>query len=255
MACFFVLTMEKTDGNHRRRFFVKSLDGETVELSGDQAHHAINVLRLSDGEKVEVFDGAGGVADGTLCLRGRKRAEVNILRRCRARARPEPVVELAFAVPKGRRLDFLVEKATELGVARLAPVVFRRSVAAPVLKAHAINRWRGTCIAAAKQCGAEFLPEIAAIKTLTDFLTSVDADIRIVGHSGGDSTVPTALNDWSPGKRITILIGPEGGFTDDETDAAVRAGFMPVRLGKLTLRIETAAVALLASVKAYCDSM
>ncbi len=234
-----------------RRFFVESLDGETAELSAEETHHALDVLRLTDGAKVEVFDGAGGSAEGTLRLHGRKKVDVHILRRREAPNRPEPIVELAFAVPKGKRLDFLLEKATELGAARLMPVRFERSVATTTPS----EKWRRTCIAAAKQCRADFLPEIASAKTLTDFLADVEADIKILGDIEGDLIIPAVLKQWSPGKRITILVGPEGGLTDDEIVATKQANFSPVRLGNLVLRIETAAVALLAAVKACCQDM
>ncbi len=232
-----------------RRFFVESLVGETVELSADEAHHAIDVLRLKDGAEVNLFDGAGGSADGTLRLHGRKQADVHILRQQEAKNRPEPLVDLAFAIPKGKRLDWLLEKATELGAARLTPIIFHRSVATTAPS----ERWRRTCIAAAKQCRSNFLPEIAETKTLKNFLASTDADIKILGHAEGDTTIPSVLNGWSVGKSIVILIGPEGGLTDDETAAAGKSGFAGVRLGSLILRIETASIALLAAVKACCQ--
>ncbi len=234
-----------------RRFFVQSLNSETVELSADEAHHAIDVLRLKDGAEVNLFDGVGGSADGTLRLHGRKQAEVHIFGRQKAKNRPEPLVNLAFAVPKGKRLDWLVEKATELGISRLSPVRFERSVATTAPS----ERWRRTCVAAAKQCGNNFLPEIAATKTLKNFLASTDAGIKILGHAGGNTAIPSVLNEWSAGKSIVILIGPEGGLTDDETTAAGEAGFAGVRLGNLTLRIETAAIAMLAAVNACCQEV
>ncbi|MCK4625374.1 MAG: 16S rRNA (uracil(1498)-N(3))-methyltransferase [Phycisphaerae bacterium] len=240
--------MKKTSSNHLRRFFVQSLDGEAVELSADEAHHAIDVLRLKDGAEVNLFDGAGSIADGTLCLHGRKQADVHILRQREAKNRPEPLVELAFAVPKGKRLDWLLEKATELEAARLTPIIFHRSVATTAPS----KRWRRTCITAAKQCGNNFLPEIAETKTLKKFLADADAEIKILGHTEGDTAIPSVLNGWSAGKEIVILIGPEGGLTDDETAAANKSGFANVGLGSLTLRIETAAIALLAAVNACC---
>ena len=238
-------------GREPRRFFVVSLDGEgeKVELSADESHHALDVLRLTDGAEVEVFDGAGNSADGTLRLHGRKKVDVHVLHRRKAEKHTEPLVELAFAVPKGKRLDWLVEKATELNAARLSPIIFKRSVA----KTAPSSRWRKTCIAAAKQCGADFLPEIAAARKLSDFLAETDADIRILGDAGGEMSIPTAIKEWSPEKRIVILIGPEGGLTDDETAAAEQANFSPVRLGNLVLRVETAAVVMLAAINACCQ--
>ncbi len=238
-------------GRETRRFFVESLEGESVELSAGETHHALDVLRLTDGAEVEVFDGSGSAADGILHQPGRKQVEVRILHRQKAKNRTEPVVELAFAVPKGKRLDWLVEKATELGAARLSPVLFEHSVVKPGKQS--LTRRRQTCIAAAKQCRNDFLPEIAPAKTLTDFLAASDADIRILGHAESNLGVPAVLKEWSPGRRIAILIGPEGGLTADEIAAANKVGFLSVRVGNLTLRIETAVVAILAAVNACCQ--
>ena len=216
-------------GRETRRFFVESLDGKVVELSAGETHHAIDVLRLADGAEVEVFDGAGGSADGILHLHGRKQAKVHILQQYRrAMERPEPVVELAFAVPKGKRLDWLLEKATELGAASLSPVLFHRSVATTAPS----GRWLKTCIAATKQCRSNFLPEIAPARALSDFLAEVEADIRILGNASGEMSIPTAIKEWSSGKRIVILIGPEGGLTDDETASDSPGRIFPRPTGK-----------------------
>jgi len=247
------------------RFFVEAISADVVELPADQAHHATGVLRLKSGQEVEVFDGAGGAASGTLKVAGRGRVLVHIVSRHPAPTRPEPIVELAFAVPKGKRLDWLLEKATELGAARLVPVVFERSVARPEVSEHAHGRWRGICIAAAKQCGLYFLPEIAAPVDLRAHIATVTAEIKLLGSAESACSVPQALSAWSAGKRpegtpaqhplrdlsrrVAILVGPEGGLTEPEQAQAQSAGFVPVRLGSLTLRVETAAIALLATVR------
>lgn len=242
------------DHSARHRLFAEDLSGGRIELSSGEAHHARDVLRLSAGDVVELFDGAGAAAVGALETLSRRKTVVRVARRRTARERPEPVVELAFAVPKGRRLDWLLEKATELGAARLSPVVFERSIAAPRLSSHARGRWQRICISAAKQCGADFLPEIAAPAALTNFLNRAAADVRVLGDPDGDLPAATALAQWCPSRRIVALAGPEGGLTGPERRAAVEAGFSPVRLGGLVLRIETAALALLAAVTAFCQT-
>lgn len=158
------------------------------------------------------------------------------------------MIELAFAVPKGKRLDWLLEKAAELGAGVLAPVVFARSVAKPDLTGKARDRWRATCISAAKQCGADFLPEIRPPEGLTDCLARGGAGL--FGDADADQAVPAALAELAGRERIRILVGPEGGLTDAERADAVEAGLTPVRLGGYVLRIETAALALLAAVRA-----
>jgi 16S rRNA (uracil1498-N3)-methyltransferase len=239
----------------RHRFFAEGLTGDTVALSPAEAHHVGTVLRLSPGDTVELFDGAGTVAAGTIERVAGREAMVHVRTRRTRRTRPEPVVTLAFAPPKGRRLDWLLEKATELGTARLAPVIFARSVAVPRLPEHAARRWRGICVAAAKQCGAEFLPEIVPPRPVAEFLRSAGEGLRILGDAGGDRALPEALGDWQPGEPVTILIGPEGGCTDGERGSLQQAGFRAVRLGELVLRVETAAVGLLVTTTVLCQSV
>ncbi len=238
-----------TSPRARHRFFAESLDGEVVELSAGEAHHARHVLRLADGAEVEVFDGAGSVAAGAFRPVGKKAARVEIARRRRGEP-ARPVVEVAFAVPKGRRLEWLLEKATELGASRLSPVVFQRSVVRPSWTPHALRRWRATCVAAAKQCGSAWLPRIDPPAPLEEHLARCQAGARIVGDADGQTLV-AALGRHRALEVAALLVGPEGGLTSAERQAAAEAGFVPVRLGRLTLRTETAAVALLVAVRAW----
>jgi len=165
---------------------------------------------------------------------------------------PAPAVHLGFAVPKGKRLDWLLEKATELGAASLRPVVFERSVAAPDLNKAKAEKWRAACIAAAKQCGLDFLPEINAPEGFRHFLEECADMVCLLGDTGRDAlSLPAALDQSSIVKRQSvILVGPEGGLTDAERRQALAAGFRPVRIGANTLRVETAGVAMLAAVTA-----
>jgi 16S rRNA (uracil1498-N3)-methyltransferase len=263
--------MKRTDQHEGLcRFFAPDLRPGTIRLPAAEAHHAVNVLRLKPGAAAELFDGRGRTAVGTIAQSRRGEAAVTVERVEGPADRPEPVVHLAFAVPKGKRLDWLLEKATELGAASLHPVVFERSVAGgKELSAGKRDRWLGHCIAAAKQCGLNFLPEIrdpvgcaalfAAHQTRRDGTpprpcqssgvqqTAMHA-LRLVGDLGADAApVAEALAKRQAGQEVLILIGPEGGLTQEERVVVLRAGFIPVRLGGTTLRIETAAIALLAA--------
>jgi len=237
-----------TDRTAKHRFFAESIAADAVELSVAEAHHARHVLRLREGAAVTVFDGAGAAAEGVFRLTGRKSAVVEVTGRHEPTARATPAVALGFAVPKGKRLDWLIEKTTELGVGVLSPVVFARSVAGPRAGDEAPSRWRETCIAAAKQCGAAFLPQLRPVRSLTGFLADAPSGAAILGDQGGTARVAEALTGAI--EAVTILVGPEGGLTDIERAEAVEAGFTPARLGELTLRTETAAIALLAAVRA-----
>jgi 16S rRNA (uracil1498-N3)-methyltransferase len=230
--------------------------GARLALPASEAHHAAHVLRLGEGDAVEIFDGRGGVAsariDGT--ARGQVTVAVEFVRA--AEAAPAPALRLAFAVPKGKRLEWLLEKATELGAARLAPVRFARSVAGgEALSPAARARWEARCIAAAKQAGLAHLPVIEPVRPLAEALPS--AGPALVGDAGEASRPVTdvlaALPRAPRPGALHIYVGPEGGLADEERRRLADAGAVAVRLGRSVLRVETAAVALLACAAAWRD--
>ena len=241
------------------RFFVENLAGEAVALSVGEAHHAMHVMRLGVGDAVELFDGRGAAADGTIAEARRGKVSVRVVSRRQPIARPGPVIHLAFAVPKGKRLDWLLEKATELAAGSLTPVGFEHSVVDPgELAGSKRERWIGHCVSAAKQSGLAWLPELHKPQTLTDFLTRLTGagQVGLVGWAGADaSSVKEALASISTrlAREIYLLVGPEGGLTAAEYAAAGQAGFTPVRLGRTTLRIETAAIALIVAVSSVWE--
>jgi 16S rRNA (uracil1498-N3)-methyltransferase len=241
------------------RFYCPNLTEPTVQLSPDEAHHAAAVLRLRAGAAVELFDGQGRSATGKIAQVRRGDVTVAVEQVLPAEPRRGPTVHLAMAVPKGKRLDWLLEKATELGAASLRPVVFQRSVAGGEdLGPGKRPRWLGHCIAAAKQCGLNYLPRILDPLALTAYLAHASGvgragvpTLRILGDIGPDAVGLVDVVAKGPsGAEINVLVGPEGGLTGEERTAVVEAGFVPVRLGWTTLRIETAAIALLAAITA-----
>jgi 16S rRNA (uracil1498-N3)-methyltransferase len=241
------------------RFYCPNLTEPTVQLSPDEAHHAAGVLRLRAGAAVELFDGQGRSATGTIAQVRRGDVTVAVGQVRPAEARRGPTVHLALAVPKGKRLDWLLEKATELGAASLRPVVFQRGVAGGEdLTPGKRQRWSGHCIAAAKQCGLNYLPRIQDPLTLTAYLAHARGAgraglpaLRILGDIGPDAVgLVDVVAKGPPGAEVDVLVGPEGGLTGEERGAVIEGGFVPVRLGWTTLRIETAAIALLAAVTA-----
>jgi 16S rRNA (uracil1498-N3)-methyltransferase len=246
-----------TSAKKHPRFYAPEL-GSEVSLPSDQAHHALGVLRLGVGESVALFDGRGASADGRIIRIGRGEVVVAAGEVSHEPA-PRPRVHLAFAVPKGKRLDWLLEKATELAAASLQPIVFERSVAGGAELTEAKRRrWLGHCISAAKQCGLNRLPELHDVTALSDFLTAgkpATNSIRLLGDADIDSTpLADALKAAGTLEDVTVLVGPEGGPEAAERRQIVAAGFVPARLGATTLRIETAAVALLAAIRAVTDS-
>ena len=246
------------------RFFVDSLPAPAAgadrpaqaRLPAAEAHHALHVLRLGAGAAVALFDGRGGTAVGRIAKAGRGEVLVAIDCALPLAPRPGPRIHLGFAVPKGGRLDWLLEKATELGAASLVPVIFARSVAGTErLSPAKRERWRARTVSAAKQCGLDYLPEIADPLALEAFLARGPDCLRLLGDLSDDA-VPLArgLARRAAGQELVLLVGPEGGLTAGEGAAARLAGFIPVRLGATALRIETAAVALLAAAVALCDA-
>ena len=238
-----------------RRFHVEDLRRDRIALPAGEAHHALHVLRLAEGAEVELFDGRGGRAAARVVGAGRDEVAVRIVRRLPPAERPRPVIHLAFAVPKGKRLDWLIEKATELAVASLRPVLFERSVSGGALPAVRRDRWLAHCISAAKQSGLDFLPEIVAPEPLSEALCGGGEGVRLLGCAGeGSVPVVDALPARGGARVVWLLVGPEGGLTEGETAAVAEAGFRRVRLGPATLRVETAAVALVAATHALLGS-
>jgi 16S rRNA (uracil1498-N3)-methyltransferase len=212
-----------------------------IELDGAPAHYLANVLRLKEGAELLLFDGQSGewLAKIVMARKGRLKVSVE----CRSRE-PEriPDVWLAFAPVKRAQTDWLVEKATELGAARLLPVMTRRTIAERVK----LERLQAIAIEAAEQCGRTVLPEIGEPVALAQLLQQRDPERRLyfADEGGGEP----AAEAFKPGPAL-ILTGPEGGFTNEER-AAIRAAAhsVAISLGPRILRAETAA---LASLSAY----
>jgi 16S rRNA (uracil1498-N3)-methyltransferase len=235
---------------HSRRFFVSDLSGDEVHPHPSEAHHALHVLRLKGGDEVELFDGAGVVAAGVIGHVDRRNVVIRVTSRRRCPPPPPPAIGLAFAAPKGKRIDWLVEKATELGAASLQRVIFDRSP--PAAKAESTaksDKLLVHCISAAKQSGLNFLPELPAPVTLAEILTAREDSLRLLGDTGPGALPLAEAIEHAPAplEAVSLLIGPEGGLTESERGESIAAGFVPVSVARTTLRTETAAVALLAA--------
>ena len=224
------------------RLFVRTplSEGARVDLDAGQANYLGNVMRLGEGAELLTFDGRSGEWLARVADAGKKRMTLVVEQRTRE---PEavPDVWLAFAPVKRTQTDWLVEKATELGVAKLLPVMTRRTIAERVK----LERLEAIAIEAAEQCGRTRLPEIVEPQPLLRFLEQRDTGrtLYFADEGGGEA----AASAFRAGPT-TILTGPEGGFADEER-AAIRAApnTVPVSLGPRILRAETAALAALAS--------
>ena len=224
------------------RLFVRTslAEGATVELDARQANYLGNVMRLGTAAELLVFDGRSGEWLARIAEAAKKRMTLMVERRTRG---PEaiPDIWLAFAPVKRTQTDWLVEKATELGAARLLPVMTQRTVAERVK----LERLQAIAIEAAEQCGRTMLPEIDEPVSLKQLLAEREPGrgLYFADESGGDPAAKT----FAPGPAM-ILVGPEGGFTDQEREA-IRAApnVAAISLGPRILRAETAALAALAA--------
>lgn len=226
-----------------RRFYLpQPLDSPVIHLSGSEAHHLARVLRFQVGDEVMLFDGKGAEARARIEAIAADAVELTVLERSIANELPQNTLTIATAVPKGERFDWLVEKATELGVARLIPLVTARSIVHP--GASKLERLRRTIVEASKQCGRSRLMELAPPIEWRKLVETefASGDVWIADPSG--EPLARAFAERSP-PRI-VAIGPEGGFTVDELELAGRHGARLVGLGPRILRIETAAIALAA---------
>jgi 16S rRNA (uracil1498-N3)-methyltransferase len=209
-------------------------------LEGTEAHHLAHVLRLGAGDAVELFDGRGGVATATVAA-GSKRTVDLLVTDVRRDAAPSPQIVLAVAPPKGERFDWLVEKAAELGVDILIPLLTERGTVDP--RDSKLDRLRQVVIAACKQSRCNWAMEIAPPRRWSEFLQTHPTGSTLFLTDPEGSPVPTLRPaKLSPASIWTFAIGPEGGWTTAELAAGQAAGCQRLSLGATVLRIETAAV-------------
>ena len=232
-----------------QRLFVKSRleTGAEITLGKDQAHYLGNVLRLKQGERLLLFNGEDGEWCAELSAVGRKEAQVRIEHQTRPQDRG-PDLHYLFAPLKRARLDYMAQKATEMGVSALRPVITRHTVAERVKT----GRLLANAIEAAEQCGVLRVPEVMAPEQLSKLLGAWDAErLLIFADEAAPHASPIeALKARGPGP-IAVLIGPEGGFDREERAALLAKSFvLPISLGPRVMRADTAAVAALALVNA-----
>jgi 16S rRNA (uracil1498-N3)-methyltransferase len=226
-----------------RFFHPEHLVAQTcVALDTAAARHA-QVLRLQPGDEIRLFNGQGGEWAAQIEHMGRKEVTVNIIVHQAIEREAHNHVVLAVGMPANERMDWLVEKATELGVARLVPLMTERSV----LRLHADRalkrqaHWQAQALAACEQCGRNRPPTIDVPQSLDQFLA------QDLGPTAKRllSLAPSATPIHTSSFHVTVLSGPEGGFSTAEEARALAAGFVPWQLGPRTLRAETAALAAL----------
>ena len=223
---------------------------QTLTLSGREAHHALNVLRIRPGERVAVLNGAG---EELLCeVQEAGRGEVTLkVVQTHTLARFPYAVTLLQALTKGRTMELIVQKATELGAYRIVPILSARSVAQieAADEANKLDKWTATAIEAIKQCGCPWLPRVEPPQTPQAFLARGDKfELSLFASLQGDARHPAShfQSFLAECKRrpasVCVWVGPEGDFTPAEINAIRASGALPITLGPLVLRSETAAI-------------
>jgi 16S rRNA (uracil1498-N3)-methyltransferase len=237
------------------RFFLprQQIQDHRATITGAELNHLRRVLRLRREDRVVVFDDAGWEYEGIIRSLSEDCGEIEIIRSYRVNNESPLKTTLALGLTKGEKMDWVVEKATELGVHTI--VAFVSSYTVPKLNQRKVaqrsERWQKIAISAAKQCGRVRIPEILALTDFRDLVEAVSRDaLRLLfWEKEWEQGVFKLKDDRTTIGEVVVMIGPEGGFSAQEAALALEQGFKPVRLGPRILRTETAAVAALSAVQ------
>jgi 16S rRNA (uracil1498-N3)-methyltransferase len=229
------------------RFYLQNL--RQPVLTGPEAHHAMSVLRIKTGDPVTLFDGTGHEAHCRVESMDKTTVHLKILQETVTPPLPARIT-LAQAIPK-KNMDIIIQKATELGVAGIVPLMSERTLVQLDADAPKVDRWRSIALEACKQSGNNWLPEVHPPAKARDFLTRLAEqprayDLKLIASLQPDAQplkpILAALERSAAPVSVLILIGPEGDFTPAELSLAKSAGCLPLSLGPLILRAETAAL-------------
>lgn len=231
------------------RFHLPAAAWPTATLRGDEARHLSQVLRIKPGETITVFDGYGRRAAAEVLSTSRDQVSLKLgVAQCPPP--PLPAITLAQAIPKGKNMDLIVQKAVELGITRIQPIVTRNTIVQP--GEGKSEKWRRNALEACKQCGQDTLPDIAEPLAFDRWLATqpAAASLKLIASlAPGARPLRDVLRDHPGTSDATLAVGPEGDFTLDETTAALAAGFLPVSLGTIVLRVETATLFCLSALR------
>jgi 16S rRNA (uracil1498-N3)-methyltransferase len=232
------------------RFYVPQprIEKGMLRVEGEEVRHIRKVLRLRAGDEITVFDGLGKEFEGTIVEEGRSSVVITIANTYSSKRDSPLEVTLAQSLLKGEKMDYLIQKATELGVQEIVPFLSSRSV--PLLeKSKRVNRhhrWERIAVEASKQCGRGVVPKIESLHDYPEMLQKVSPNsLRLIFWEREGAKLKEILERSKERKKVFFIIGPEGGFNEGEVEEARGAGFIPVTLGRRILRAETASLCFL----------
>jgi 16S rRNA (uracil1498-N3)-methyltransferase len=226
----------------------ESVSSGIIRITGKEAHHIVDVMRLNKFDKVVTFDGTGREYVGFIKDIKGKSVTVEVVETRTPAGRQSSKITLIQAIPRKEKMDYIAEKATELGVGAIVPLAAKRTVPDwdEEKRSSRLARWRKIATEAAKQCGRTDIPEITDIRTLSDVSADIsDYDLALIAALDDRSARLKDVLSAFRGGRIAVAIGPEGDFTPDEVKQATSSGFRLISLGSRVLKSDTAGLAVL----------
>lgn len=222
----------------------------TLALPDALAHHAVRVLRLKNNTPITLFDGTGGEYPAVLHIDG-KQAFAQLGDKDPVERELPGHITLAQGLASGDKMDWVIEKAVELGASRVVPIAARRSVLqlSGSRAEKRLQHWEKTVQSACEQCGRNRLPQVTAPVSLADFLASRTTGLTLLCHPQSSTTLAQAVSSLTT-PHITLLVGPEGGWSDEETATALKHGAVQISFGARVLRTETAGLAMISAISA-----
>ena len=233
------------------RFFVPSeqISKDTITITGSDVNHIKNVLRMHTGDRLEAFDGAGNSFMVKIISIGASNIQGEIINKINSEIESSVKITLAQCLPKAKKMDFIVQKATELGACGIIPVISERSVPKIEDKADKkVSHWQMIAKEAAEQSGRTVIPKIGPLTKFEDLIKiAKNYDLAIIPWEGERTATLSTLIPQSL-STVLVIIGPEGGFSQQEVNLAISGGFDPISLGKRILRTETAGIVALSQI-------
>jgi 16S rRNA (uracil1498-N3)-methyltransferase len=236
---------------HRFHALPSSISSARVMLAPEESHHLARVLRLGEGARVFVFDGQGAEYECEVARVKKESVELIVLAQLADEVESPLRLTLGQALIKGDKFDWVVQKATELGVTCIVPLITEHSEARKIEERaeHRLQRWRRISLEAVKQSGRRRLVELREPINVTRFIDDADAQTRLIFDERGGQSLRELAIERAPSASVALAVAPEGGWSETEVESAIAGGFIPIYLGRRVLRTETAAIAAVALVE------